>query len=145
MLAGHPTTHGGNILMNHYIRLDDLDSRLNPSLKSKHLDKSLNELKANLRFETINSELSIETIRERIKKDRYPEDQVYLDLMPIFVSAVCKVFKACKKAGLDFKGFDAETYEIPFVTELDVDLTSLDFKRLWLRAYGPTDLIPIPA
>lgn len=144
LLAGHPTIHGGNILMNHFIRLDDIDSRLNPSLNSKHLDKSLNEPKANQRFETINSQLNLETIRERAKLDRYPEDQVYLDLMPVFVSAVCKIFKASKKAGLDFKGFDAETYEIPFVTELNVDLTSLDFKRLCLRGYGPTDFVPIP-
>ena len=144
LLASHQTAHGGEILMSHYVRLDDLDSRLNPSLNSKYLDNFLKGGKAEQRFEIINDQLRLETIRERALRDSYPVDQVYLDLMPIFVSAVCKVFKAAKEAGLEFKGFDAQTYEKPFVTELDVDLSKLDFKRLWLRGNGSLDLIPIP-
>lgn len=143
LLAGHQTAHDGEILMSHFLRLDDLDSRLNPSLNSKYLDNFLTGPKAEKRFEIINDQLCLEAIRERALRDRYPADQVYLDLMPIFVSAVCRIFRAAKDAGLEFKGFDAQTYEQPFVTEIEVDLSDIDFKRLWLRGNGPLDLIPV--
>ncbi|WP_237354921.1 hypothetical protein [Rhizobium phaseoli] len=42
LLASHPTTHGGKIMMSHYVRLDELDSRLNPSAASPHLDNFIN-------------------------------------------------------------------------------------------------------
>lgn len=144
LLASHPTSHGGQILMNHYVRLDDLDARLDPSLVSLHLDATIKGEKALRRLEVINSQLSLATIRDRASKDRYPDDQVYLDLMPVFVSATCKVFKAIKVAGIGFKGFDAKVYDAPFTSELVVDLNGVDFKRLWLRGYGPLDLVPVP-
>lgn len=145
LLASHPTSHGGRILMPHYIRLDDLDARIDPLLASPYLDKSTKGDKSIRRLEVVNNQLSLATIRERASRDRYPNDQTYLDLMPIFVSAVCKVFKAMKAAGIGFKGFDAETYATPFTSEIAVDLSHLEFKRLWLRGYGPLDLIPVPA
>jgi len=144
LLSSHPTLHGGEILMSHYVGLDDLDARLNPSAASPHLDSFLTGRRAEKRFELINKELSLQFIRTRASQERYPAGQVYLDLMPVFVSAVCKVFKAMKEAGIGFKGFDASTYVGPFTSELEVDLSHLNFKRLWLRGYGPLDLIPIP-
>ncbi|MBY5831088.1 hypothetical protein ELH48_08210 [Rhizobium ruizarguesonis] len=143
LLANHATRHGGEIRMSHYVRLDDLDARLDPSAASPHLDGFIKGGKAEKRFDLINKPLSLQIIRTRASQERYPVDQVYLDLMPIFVSAVCKVFKAMEKAGIGFKGFDALTYATPFTSELEVDLNHLDFKRLWLRGYGPLDLIPI--
>lgn len=144
LLANHPTRHGGEIRMSHYVRLDDLDARLDPSVASPHLDSFINGSKVEKRSELINKQLSLQIIRTRASQERYPGDQVYLDLMPIFVSAVCKIFKAMEKAGIGFKGFDASTFATPFTSELAVDLNHLNFKRLWLRGYGPLDLIPIP-
>lgn len=144
LLASHPTSHGGKILMSHCVMLDDLDARIDPLLASPHLDKSIKGNRAMRRLEVVNSQLSLSTVRERASRDRYPNDQVYLDLMPIFVSAVCKVFKAMKAAGIGFKGYDAKTYATPFTEELAVDLSKLEFNRLWLRGYGPLDLSPVP-
>jgi len=143
LLARHQTTHDGEILMSHFLRLEDLDFRLNPSLNSQYFDNFLSKPKAENRFKIINDQLHLETIRKRALLECYPADQVYLDLMPIFVAAVCKVFRAAKHAGLEFKEVDAQTYERPFVTELDIDLSNLGFKRLWLRGNGTLDLIPI--
>jgi hypothetical protein len=61
--------------------------------------------------------------------------------MPIFVSAVCKVFKVLKAAGIAFKGFDAATYVIPFTSELVVDLRTPVFRQL--RVGGLGSLRPI--
>ncbi len=144
LLANHHTLHGGNIRMSHYLRLDDLDARLDPSVASPYLDSFIKGAKAQQRSELINKRLSLQIVRTRASQERYPDDHVYLDLMPIAVSAVCKVFKAMAKAGIEFKGFDASTYVTPFTSELAVDINHLEFKRLWLRGYGPLDLIPIP-
>ncbi|KXV75400.1 hypothetical protein AD951_00055, partial [Acetobacter malorum] len=123
--------------MSHYIRLDDLDARIDPSLASPYIAKRSNKPeKAIEQFEVINNQLNLAKIRKRASEDRYPNDQIYLNLMPIFVSAVCKVFKAMKAADIGFKGFkgfDAATYLRPFTTEISVDCSRLDFERLWFR------------
>ncbi|MDH7801663.1 MULTISPECIES: hypothetical protein [unclassified Rhizobium] len=144
LLAGHPTTHGGQIAMSHCVRLDDVDSRLDPSFASPYLDTFMNSGRAEKRFELISEGLALPNIRKRAMRERYPSDQVYLDLMPVFVSSVCKVFKAMKAAKIGFIGFDAATYLEPFTSEIEVDLTGHQFKRLWLRGFGDLDLIPIP-
>jgi hypothetical protein len=70
----------------------------------------------------IERQLGIGVIRQHALAERYPGDQVYLDLMPIFTSAVCRVFKAMKAAGIAFKGYDANAYVEPFTSEIEVDL-----------------------
>jgi hypothetical protein len=144
LLAKHPTTHGGKILMSHFVRLDDIDARIDPLTGSPYLDQSVTGNRAKRRLEVVNAQLGLPRIRDRAVQDRYPSDQVYLDLMPVYVSAVCKIFKAMKAAGVEFKGFDAKAYATPFTTELAVDLSEMEFKRLWLRGYGVLDLVPFP-
>lgn len=142
LLASHPTLQGTPILMSHYVRLDDLDARLDPSYASPYLDTFVSGDRAVRRLEVMNVQLGLPTMRERGSRDRYPKDQIYLDLMPIFVSAVCKVFKALKAAGIAFEGFDAETYVTPFTSELKIDLGGPVFKQLRLSGLGPPILIP---
>ncbi|NWJ26067.1 hypothetical protein BJG94_08175 [Rhizobium sp. Td3] len=144
LLSDHKMATGGGISMSHYVRLDDIEARLDPSMKSPYLDQSVNSAKAAQRLKLINAQLNLSTIRKRTLQDRYSSDRVYLDLMPIFVSATIRVFSAMKAKGLRFKGFDAETYAVPFTSELAVDLSHLNFNRLWLRGFGPVDLVLIP-
>ncbi|MDR5655543.1 hypothetical protein [Ruixingdingia sedimenti] len=54
--------------------------------------------------------------------------------MPVFVSAVVRVFKALDKAGANFRGFDAETYKRPFTSELEVDLKAINYQPLKLNS-----------
>ncbi|MGH7027471.1 hypothetical protein [Brevundimonas sp.] len=132
LMAKHPTIHGASLRMHHFVRLDDIDARLDPSRDSPFLDR-LKAQKALERFELIDRELRLGEVRSKASSERYPDDQIYLDVMPIFVSAVCRVFKALKSAGIAFKGFDAETYERPFTSEIVVDLGRLEFDqaRIW--------------
>lgn len=145
LIGRHPTTHGEQIPMSHLVRLDDIDARLDPDFGSTHVDRLVKGDKARQRFKVINDHLNLGSIRAQALKNRYPRDQVYLDLMPVYVAATCKVFKALKKAGIEFIGFDAKTYFTPFTTELAVDLSHVDFSRLRLRGLGPLDLVPVPA
>ncbi|MGQ2970951.1 hypothetical protein [Brevundimonas mediterranea] len=129
LVAHHPSLHRLPVTVRHLIRIDDLDARLNPDLASPYRDL-LNETKAILRFKLIDESLKISNIRQRGARDRYPDDQIYLDVMPVVMSAVCRAFKAMKAADVAFKGFDAETYEHPFTEQIDVDLSRVTFKSL---------------
>jgi hypothetical protein len=50
--------------------------------------------------------------------------------MPIFISATCRAFKVLKENGMKFVGFDAQAYEQPFTSELEVDFSKLTYKTL---------------
>ena len=143
LLASHPTLHNTPIQMSHYVRLDDLDARLDPSCASPYLDTIVGGEKAVRRMKVIDMQLKLPAIRDRGLRDRYPQDQIYLDLMPILVSAVCKVFKAMKAAGIAFKGFDAETYAVSFTSGIEVDLGSPSLKRLRVGAFGPPVIVDV--
>lgn len=127
LLATYPTLHGAPIRMSHFIRLDDLDARLDPKLASPHLDAFMKPNRAEQRFMLIDRELALPVIRQEGLSARYPENQIYLDLMPVFTSAVCRVFTAMKAAGVEFKGYDADVYMEPFTSEIEVDLSNPTF------------------
>lgn len=129
LVAHHPTLHRSPVTARHLIRVDDLDARLNPDLASPYRD-ILNGTKAILRFKLIDNSLKLPDIRQRGARERYPEDQIYLDVMPVFMSAVCRAFKAMKAADIAFTGFDAETYEHPFTRQIVVDLNRVAFRSL---------------
>lgn len=130
LLATYPTLHGAPILMNHHIRMDDLDARFDLRRASLHLDVSLRTDRAEQRFMLIERQLGLAAIRQKGSNERYPESQTYLNLIPIFTSATCRVFKAMRAAGIIFKGFDAGAYVEPFTTEIEVDLSSPTFTVL---------------
>jgi hypothetical protein len=127
LLATYPTLHGAPIRVSHYFKLDDFNARLDPSLASPHLDAFLRQDRAEQRFMLIERQLGLATIRQKGSSERFPEDQIYLDLVPIFTSAVCRVFKAMKAAGIAFRGYDADAYMGPFTSEIDVDLSNPTF------------------
>ncbi len=122
LLATFPTLHGAPIRMRHFVRLDDLDARLNPGIAFPYLDNLTRAGRLEERFRLVDRDLALGAIRAEAVRERYPQDQVYLDLMPVFISAVVRVFKAMKAAGFAFKGFDADTYSGPFTSEIEVDL-----------------------
>jgi hypothetical protein len=132
LLARHPSLHGEPVKMSHYIKIEDIRARLDPAHTSPYADKSITTEKATVRFQIIRDQLALPVIWGRGARDGFGDNDIYLDLMPIFVSAVCKVFKAMKYAQFSFKGFDAETYMRPFTTELDIDIQNPRFKKIRL-------------
>lgn len=122
LIARHPTLHGAPILMTHLVRLDDLDARLDPGRASPYRDLQGAVDRRQERFSLIDRDLNLPAIRQHARSERYPENQVYLDLMPVFVSATSRVFMALRAQNVAFKGFDADTYLEPFTSEIEVDL-----------------------
>ncbi|VDS10814.1 hypothetical protein PARHAE_04033 [Paracoccus haematequi] len=134
LLARHRMSSEGMLSMTAYFKLEDFNLRLDPESGSPHRDKFLKDKKALQRFHLIRDELGLDTIKQDAEAERYPVNQVYVDMMPVFVSAVVRVFKALDKVGANFRGFDAETYKTPFTSELEVDLKAIDYQPLKLNS-----------
>lgn len=134
LLARHRMSSEGVLSMTAYFKLEDFRLRLDPEAESPYRDRFLNGERAFQRFHLVRDELGFDAIRQVSAAERYPDDQVYLDMMPVFVSAVARVFKALDEIGANFKGFDAETYKKPFTSELEVDLKSINYQPLKLNS-----------
>lgn len=126
LIARHRTTGGNPPPMMHLVKLEDVYSRLDPRYKSDHIN-SRGKTNALPRFISLENGFAFDKVWAKAKKDRYPTKQVYLDLLPIFNSAVSRIFTALNNAGVPFQGFDANAYKSVFIDELKTDLQHFDF------------------
>lgn len=142
LLANHPPKGGGPSRMHHFIKLEDIYSRLDPRRNAPELDR-MKKVQSQFRF--IEEGLSFEKIWAQADSERYPNHQVYLDLMPVFISAVISTLIRLKALGYSFKGYDAGTYESCFTEELGTDLQNLKFRGLRMNDFqylmGPSHTI----
>lgn len=120
LLVDYPVL-GAPCKMRYFYKIEDFYLRLDASLKSPFLEKKMGAANRRKLIGQIDSELSFSEIRKYAVSERYPINQVYINVMPIFISATCRVFSALKNGGLQFVGFDAKAYKEPFANELEVD------------------------
>jgi hypothetical protein len=130
LLVDYPVL-GAPSKMRYFYKLEDFYLRIDESLKSPYLEKKMGSANRIKLLDKINSELSFLEVKKYAESERYPIGQVYINVMPIFISATCRVFSALKKKGLTFSGFDAKVYEEPFTNELEVDFSK--FTHMPLR------------
>lgn len=116
--------------MRYFYKLEDFYLRVDESLSSPYLEKRMGAPNRKKLIEQLDSDLHFKDIKQRAKADRYPDGQVYINVMPIFISAVCRVFKALKVKGVEFVGFDAKAYEESFTNELKVDFSKVVYEPL---------------
>lgn len=121
--------------MKYLYKLEDIFLRLDDKLESSGLITKINRDKREDLLRVISDTLQLEEILEYIKSERFPIDQVYINLIPIFISAVAKVFTTLKSNGVEFIGFDSKTYEEPFTNELSVDYSQRDYESMKIPEY----------
>lgn len=90
------------------------------------------EIRARQKYQLVTNALSLDGIYGEGQRHRFPVDQIYIDLVPIFVSGMCRVFKALKGIGVRFKGFDAGVYAERFTSDIEVDLRAIAFETVRL-------------
>ncbi|MEN3156771.1 hypothetical protein ABC502_00110 [Alkalimonas sp. NCh-2] len=122
LLVDYPTL-GSPSKMRYFYKLEDFYHRIDEAMASPYLEKRMGQANRKKLLNQLNVDLFFSKIRARAESDRYPMKQVYVNVIPIFISATCRVFSALKAAGIDFRGFDAKAYEEPFTNELDVDFS----------------------
>jgi len=77
----------------------------------------------NVLLQMWNIELSFSAIADKGRAERYPEQQIYVDVMPIFISAVARTVGWMALAGIRAVGFDGKTFAQHFS-----DIEVPDFK-----------------
>jgi len=122
LLVDYPTL-GSPSQMRYFYKLEDFYHRIDVTMASPYLEKRMGKARRRKLLDQINVDLFFSEIRARAESDRYPVKQVYVNVIPIFISATCRVFSALKAAGVEFQGFDAQAYEEPFTNELEVDFS----------------------
>jgi hypothetical protein len=116
--------------MRYFYKLEDFYLRIDESLGSSYLEKKMGPANREKLLNQIDSDLFFSEIRKYAESERYPLKQVYINAIPIFISATCRAFSALKERGVEFVGFDAEAYEQPFTNELKVDFSKFTCKPL---------------
>jgi myo-inositol-1-phosphate synthase len=119
--------------MRYFYKLEDFYQRIDPDLESPYVDQRMRNSNRSKLLIQMNDELNFKSIKDFAQQERYPEKQIYINVMPIFISAVCKAFTALKDKGIEFVGFDAKTYEEPFTNELKVDFSKVNYTPIRIR------------
>ena len=129
IFAAHEVV-GAGFTMRQCYRLDDFYHRLDDRLESTYLAGRMGVESRKKLLEQLNSELRFKEILKHGTNSHYPSHQIYLNVVPIFISALCRVFGSLHDRGVNFVGFDAETYKPVFVDELMVDLRRVNYATL---------------
>jgi len=108
LLTTYKNCDEGSFQAQYYYKIYDIYERLSQPKLKKFTKKH------QMLFE---QELSFSKIIEYAKKERYPNDQIYINIMPILISAMSRIFIALKDNKIDFKGYDSEVYVEHFTSE----------------------------
>lgn len=119
--------------MRYFYKLEDFYQRIDLDLESPYVDQRMRNGNRTKLLAQLNEDLNFKSIMGYAQQERYPKKQIYINIIPIFISAVCKVFKALKENGLEFVGFDAKAYEEPFTNELKVDFSKINYTPIRIR------------
>lgn len=126
LLASHNVVNAAHT-MKYYYKINDLFARVDASLNSPYLENKMGLSNRNKMLAQFRNELNFDSVLNYAKDNRYPSNQVYINIIPIFISAVCKVFKSLQSSGIIFKGYDSKVYEEPFTNELEVDMSTFNY------------------
>lgn len=122
LLVDYPIL-GSHSKMRYFYKLEDFYHRIDDAMASPYLERVMGRANRRRMRDKLNSDLFFSEIRRRAESERYPIKQVYVNVIPIFISATCRAFSALKGVGVEFCGFDAKAYEEPFTNELEVDFS----------------------
>ena len=129
LLASHAILTNGHE-MKHLYKLEDFYLRTDPSLGSPYIENRMNSKSRNKLLNQLENILSFGELKRYATSERYPLKQVYINIIPIYISAAVKVFKALNDKGVNFIGFDANAYKEAFTNELAVDLSSFNYSTI---------------
>jgi len=116
----------------YYYKLDDIYDRIDASRDSPYLEKMMGNNNRKKLIKLLNEQLNFPRIYEQAKIELYPSKQIYINIMPIYFSAMNRVFSFFKNSEMEFKGFDSDIYQSYFTSEHNVQLESIDYKKIRL-------------
>lgn len=116
----------------YFYRLDDILDRIEDSRASPYLENKMGKKNREKLTKQLNEDLYFSSIASQAISERYPSNQVYINIVPIFISAMSKVFGHFKDKGIDFSRFDSDVYVRHFTKPMCIDFKDIDFKQVRL-------------
>jgi hypothetical protein len=132
LIASHHVSGGGHV-GNQLYKVEDFLLRVDSGLNSPALESKMSAKNRVKILDQLRTDLGFNELLAKASAERYPTTQIYLNIIPIFISAVCRTFKSLKARGANFAGFDAKTYEMHFTDQLKVDLSMLSYNTIRIR------------
>lgn len=131
LMASH-IVNGGAYTSRYFYKLDDIFDRVNDTRESPYLETKMSAKNRNKLLKQLNEELHFNSVTSQAIREHYPSNQVYINIVPIFISAMSKVFWCFKDKGVDFSRFDSDVYANHFTEIMDIDFRDIDFKQVRL-------------
>jgi hypothetical protein len=132
LMASHKVNDGA-YTSRYFYKLDDIFDRIDDSKKSPYLEKKMGTKNREKLLLQITKELNFSSIASQAKSERYPSCQVYINIVPIFIAAMSKVFCCFKDKGVDFSRFDSDVYVKHFTKVMDIDFKDIDFQQVHIN------------
>lgn len=131
LMASH-IVNDGLYTSRYFYKLDDILDRIDDSRGSPYLENKMGENNRKKLSKKLSGELYFNSVVSQAKSERYPGRQVYINIIPIFISAMSKVFCHFRDKGVDFSRFDSEVYVNHFSKISGMDFKNIDFKQIRL-------------
>ena len=131
LMASH-IVNDGAYTSRYFYKLDDILDRIDDSRKSPYLENKMGVKNRKKLLQQVNEKLYFHSVTSQATSERYPSKQIYINIVPIFISAMSKVFCCFKDKGVDFSRFDSDVYVKHFSKVMDVDFKDIDFKQVRL-------------
>ena len=125
LLVGYAALDSSSHVAEYYVPFFDFQDRLSQDKKSHIKDPG-----ALVRL--FDAALAFQVIRAKALKERYPNNQVFVNMMPVVVQASTRVFSWLKTSGIEPSGFDSRVYASHFADSKYFDMASPTFRMLRL-------------
>lgn len=124
-------TFEGNI-GRYYYKLEDILNRIDDSRNSKYIEKKMTKKNREKLLNLLNTELLVPEIIKASTEKGYSSSNIYINIIPIFISSIQKVFSQLIENGLKPSGYDSNVYIDFFTNEKKVDLKDLNYSIIKL-------------
>jgi len=129
LLARHDVVGVPSVARQLY-KAQDFLLRVDLALSSPAVERRMGDRNRERMLRQLKVDLHFDDLFLKAAAERYPPNQVYINVIPIFISATCRVFRSLKQRGVRFDGYDAAAYEQPFTNELRVNLSNLVYNKV---------------
>ncbi|TQF70458.1 hypothetical protein [Pseudoalteromonas luteoviolacea] len=131
LMASH-IVNGSEHTAKYFYKVDDFFERIDESKKSPYLENKMGNKNREKLLNQINEDLNFSSIMLEAVNERYPSNQVYINVVPIFISAMTKIFSCFKNKGVDFSRFDSHVYVEHFTKVMNIDFENIEFTQIRL-------------
>ena len=129
LMASH-VVNKGSFTSRYFYKLDDVFDRIDDSRGSPYLENKMGEKNRKKLLQQVIKNLNFCSITSQATDEHYPSKQVYINIVPIFISAMSKVFCCFKDKGGDFSRYDSDVYVKHFTNLMVTDFKDIDFKQV---------------